>query len=387
LFKPSPHAIAAFFGSIPFLDGIFDEQWFSSDLFSGASPGISGIISMLSLIWAARILALSIQRGLKIVFPVNKNRNPLTDNLITFVIEAVVIIFILIILLSSRTAMRFYRTLEYFREVSFFQIITSQTGSLVFYIILLGIVSYSFYRFIPVKSPRKLSALQGALLCIIAYSFTAKMLGLILDISRYNFLYGALGNLIILLINVYFLFNFFFLGAQLTFTTDSFDALFFLKLRQINKKLALQDDQVNTKKAKKRPDLLANFFYLADGNINKNIRQFKKDEVIISQKDTGNDIYYLLKGNVKISVSSEHDKNHSVGILEAGAFFGEMSHLLSEIRCATVSANTDVSVYVMSPAVFDEALKYDTSLDRDIIEHMSRRLKETNEQIRKGNNA
>ena len=373
LFKPSPAAIASFFGNIPFLDGIFDEKWFSSNLFSGVYPGISGIISMLSIIWAARILAVSIQRGLKIVFPVTKNRNPLSENLVMFVIEAVVIIFILIIILSSRTALRFYTLLDFFQDISFFQIITSQTGSRVFSVIILVLVSYFLYLYVPVKTPRKLSAFQGALFCVFAYSITAIALGTILDISRYNFLYGALGNLIILLVNIFFFFNFFFMGAQLIFVTDFFDALYFIKLRQIN-----------IKNRTRTPDLLGKVFYFTDGNSHKNIRQYKKDEIIISQGDTGDEIYYLLEGEVEVSVSSVHDNIHSVGILEAGTFFGEMRHLLSDYRCATVSAKTNVTVFVISPHVFDEILKYDTSVDRYIIEHMSRRLKDITEQIQRG---
>jgi len=384
LFKPTPAGIAVFFDKIPFFDGIFDEKWFASDLFSGVNPGISGIISMLSILWAARILAVSIQRGLKIVFPVIKNRNPLSENLVMIVIEAVVIIFILIIILGSRTAMRLYKLFDFFQDISFFQIITSQTGNRLFYILILGLVSYFLYLFVPVKTPRKFSAFQGALFCVIAYSITAITLGAILDISRYNFLYGALGNMIILLVNIFFFFNYFFMGAQFIFVTDFFDALYFIKLRQINLKTLAKNNSANVNNQIKSPDLIVKLFHFSDGNANKNIKQYEKDEIIISQgDDTGEEIYYLLEGEVDVSVSSVNDNKHSVGVLEAGNFFGEMRHLISEYRCATVSAKTNVTVFVISPFIFDEILKYDTSIDRYIIEHMSRRLKDITEQIQK----
>ena len=380
LFQPSQHAIAAFFGNISFLDGIFDERWFSSDLFSGVNPGIPGIISVLSIIWAARILALSILRGLKIIFPADKNRNPVKENLVMMTIAAVVIIFILIIILSSRTAMSFYRLLDFVRDKTIIQILTSQTVSSIFYIFLLGLISFFLYLFVPVKSPRKLSALQGAVFCIIAYSFVAIALSTILDISRYNFLYGALGNMIILLINVFFFFHFFFMGAQLTFVRDSFDALFMIKLRQINLRNAININSGN----KKGTGFFARLFYHAEKKSHKNIRYYEKGDVIISQGDTGNDIYYLLEGEVEVTVLSINDSTHSVGTLQTGSFFGEMRHLISEDRCATVTAKTDVSVFILSPAVFDNMLKYDTSLDRDIIEQMSRRIKDITEQIKEG---
>jgi membrane protein len=58
-----------------------------------------------------------------------------------------------------------------------------------------------------------------------------------------------------------------------------------------------------------------------------------------------------------------------------------MGYLLSEARTATAIAKTNVSALALPPQVFDEILKYDTSLDRTIIENMSQRLKSSNEQI------
>jgi len=382
LFRPSPQVIAAFFANIPFLDGIFDEQWLSSDLFTSVNPGISGVIFMLSIIWAARILALSIQRGLKIVYPAAKNRNPVSENLVMLVIQAVVVIFILIVIFSSRTAMHFYRLLGVFMNNSFFQLITSQTGSFAFYILILGLVAYFLYLFVPVKSPGKLSAFQGALFFIVSYSLVSIGLRIILDISRYNFIYGTLGNMIILLINVFFFFNFFFMGAQLAFVTDSFDALFMIKLRQVNIRSIAKSNPEKNKKYKKNLDLFVKLFYITDAKSNKNIRLYKKDEVIISQGDTGNDIYYLLEGEVEVNILSADKNIHSIGNLEAGSFFGEMRHLISGDRNATVKAKTSVTVFLISPEVFDEMLRYDTSLDRDIIEQMSRRIKDITEQIK-----
>ncbi|MCL2443864.1 MAG: YihY/virulence factor BrkB family protein [Treponema sp.] len=387
LFNPSPSAIAAFFGNIPFLDGIFDEQWLSSDLFTKVNPGISGIISVISIIWAARILALSIQRGLKIVFPAARNRNPVSENLVMLVIEAVVIVLILIIILSSRTAMRFYRLLDFIVDNSFFQIITSQTSSFIFYIFILGLVSFFLYLFVPVKSPRKSSAFRGMLFFITSYSVVAIILGTILDISRYNFIYGALGNMIIILINVFIFFNFFFMGAQLAFVIDSFDALFIIKLRQINIKSRVNENPGKLKKQLKSLDIFAKLFSITDDGTNKNIRQYKKDKIIISQDDSGYDIFYLLEGEVDVMISSVKENSYSIGTLETGSFFGEMRHLISSDRCATVKAKTNVTVFIISPQVFDEMLKYDTCLDRDIIEQMSRRIKDITEQMKTGSNS
>lgn len=259
VFKPSPAAITAFIGNIPFLGSIFDEQWLSSDYFSFVAPGISGIISILSIMWAGRILAGSMQRALVIIFPADKKRNPVNGTLVTFAIEVSVIVFVLAAIISSRTALTFYRFLDFSPKTSLLQFVTSYTGGRLSYIILLGLGVFLAYLFVPVKSPRKFSAFQGALLCIFSYFCTVMALGIIMNYAKFSLLYGTLGNMIILLINVYFFFTFFFLGAQFAYVIDSFDALLFSKLWQ-----------------NKNRNLLNRFFYPAGGNLDKYLRHFKK---------------------------------------------------------------------------------------------------------------
>jgi CRP-like cAMP-binding protein len=67
-------------------------------------------------------------------------------------------------------------------------------------------------------------------------------------------------------------------------------------------------------------------------------------------------------------------------VLYAGDFFGEMGHLLSENRSATVKARSDVSVLALPPVLFDTMLKYDTAMGMTIMQHLSGRLKKMNEQ-------
>ena len=381
VFKPSPGAIASLFGNLPFLDAIFDEQWLSDDFFSVSKPGVSGIISAVSIFWAARILALSMQRGLKIIFPSTKNRNPVMSTLVTLAAEAVVLVFVIIAIVGSRTALRFYRLLDFLPKVSILNIAESQLGNSIFIVVLLGIVAFFIYLFMPVNSPRKFSAFQGALFCVITCFCMAMGLGMILDVSKYNFLYGTLGNLVIMLVNVYFFFILFFLGAQLAHVIDSFDALFFSKLRQITMETAKKEASGSAGRIK-RPGFMQNLFDPANSSLSKYLRYYKESETIILQGDTGNEIYYLLKGEVEIWLPSSHDAANSIDILKSGSFFGEMGYLLSEDRTATVRAKTDVSVFVLTPVLFDTILRYDPDLDIDFIEHITRRLKNTNELVR-----
>jgi len=369
VFKPSPGTISTLVGNIPLFAGTFDEQWLSSDFFTLAKPGISGVISVLSIFWATRILALSVQRGLKVVFPVEKSRNPLMNTLGIIVINIVVLFFILVAIVSSRTAMYFFRSFDFLPKLAI--------AERFFPIIALGFVSFFAYLFIPANAPRKFSAVQGALFCSCAYWLTAMALEVIQDKARLNFIYGTLGNLIILLINVYFFFVFFFLGAQLTYIIDNFDALLFSRIKQNNDTLAL-----NAQSGKKPSRLnMSGLLFSARNNLSKYLRNYNVHEIIMAQGDTENDIYYLVEGEVEVFLAPPKENDIPASILGVGSFFGEMGYLLSEARTATVRAKNNVSVFVLPPSLFETILKFDSNLDRDIIERMSRRLKKSNEQI------
>jgi membrane protein len=178
----------------------------------------------------------------------------------------------------------------------------------------------------------------------------------LLNIARYNLLYGTLGNMIVLLVNVYFFFLFFFLGAQLAYVRDSFDILLFTRFRKSRSK-----------------NLMSRFYYPAGGNLRKYLQHYKKGEIIIRKNDISDRIFYIHTGEVDILTGSLDTE--PIDILESGSFFGEMGYLLSENRNATVRARTDLSVFALPGSFFDDIMKSDTSLDRVLIEAMSSRFK------------
>jgi membrane protein len=263
--------------------------------------------------------------------------------------------------------------------------VMSRIEDRIFPVIALGIVSFFMYIFVPVNSPRKISALWGAFFCAFAYGCASMAMGFILNKSTYNLLYGALGNLIILLVNVHFFFTFFFMGAQLAFVIDSSEALIFTKLRRTRFKLFENGDMEPVQ----RPNIKNFLFFSIESNLKKYYQVYKKGEIIFSQGDHADDIFYLLEGEIEITVSSSLNSANQESarqgafsnVLKAGSFFGEMGYLLSENRTATAMAKTDVSAFALPPQVFEEILKYDTSLDRAIIENMSQRLKNSNERV------
>ena len=63
--------------------------------------------------------------------------------------------------------------------------------------------------------------------------------------------------------------------------------------------------------------------FLAKVGIGKTISEYQKDQVVFSQGDTADAVFYIQKGRIKLTVISEQGKEAVVGILESGQFFGE----------------------------------------------------------------
>jgi CRP-like cAMP-binding protein len=129
-----------------------------------------------------------------------------------------------------------------------------------------------------------------------------------------------------------------------------------------------------------RPKFEHLLFNSEEGILKKYAHSYPENAVIFSKGDEGNDIYYLLEGEVNIYMT-DVNSGEKPAVLHHGAFFGEMGHLLSENRTATAKTKTAVTALVLPPHLFDEMLKYDTSMDRALMELMSQRLKSRNEEF------
>jgi len=373
-FQAAPEAAVALLQNIPFLDIAFDEYWPAVDFLIATPPGIPAFISIISILWAGRIFAVSLHRGLKIVFTGTKRRNPVQDNLVTLGIEFAILIIMLAMILASRTALRLYDAAGFFPDTWFIHFFAYLFGHWAFQPVALASLLYLVYRLIPANPPDKLSALWGGIFCVVAYGVAAMLLEILLRQPRYNFLYGTLADLVILLVNVYFFFLFFFFGAQFAAVINSFEALLFLRLRESRTKVTGNDQPSGSKP-------ILRLFSSADGKLKKYYRSYQEGEIVLSKGDDGTEVYFLLEGEVEVLIPSPCGPGSSAGTLKPGSFLGEMSYLLAEGRTATIMAKTNVSALALPAPLFDAIIGNDTNLDRSIIENLSRRIKKSNERI------
>jgi CRP-like cAMP-binding protein len=102
-------------------------------------------------------------------------------------------------------------------------------------------------------------------------------------------------------------------------------------------------------KAKQEFDPQA-FLAKADGG--RTISQYRKNQIIFSQGDQADAVFYIMAGNVKLSVTSEQGKEAVVAILGAAEFFGEGSLAGQPLRMAAALAMTECEIMrIEKPAI------------------------------------
>jgi len=79
--------------------------------------------------------------------------------------------------------------------------------------------------------------------------------------------------------------------------------------------------------------------FLTQTGVGRTLVALKKDEVLFSQGDVADAVFYIQKGSVKLTVLSQRGKEATLALLEAGNFVGEQCVAGGEVvRVATATA-------------------------------------------------
>ncbi|HYX69414.1 MAG TPA: SLC26A/SulP transporter family protein [Terriglobales bacterium] len=115
-------------------------------------------------------------------------------------------------------------------------------------------------------------------------------------------------------------------------------------------------------------------------------RTFKAGDRIFSRGDTGDELFLIRNGSVRVVLPLSGQRSHHLASFGRGDFFGEMSFLDGEPRSADAFASTDVELYVLSRARFDGLTGEHKRLAMNLMEGLARvlahRLRHTNREVR-----
>ncbi len=81
--------------------------------------------------------------------------------------------------------------------------------------------------------------------------------------------------------------------------------------------------------------------FLAKVGTGKQVLEFHKNQHVFEQGDVADTVFYIQKGNVKVTVMSEQGKEAVVGIVGPGQFFGEGCMNGHKLRISTAMARDD----------------------------------------------
>ena len=83
--------------------------------------------------------------------------------------------------------------------------------------------------------------------------------------------------------------------------------------------------------------------FLTKASEGRSVSAYRKKQVIFAQGDPADAVFYLERGQVKLTVVSDQGKSAVVAILGPGDFFGEGGLAGQPVRMATASTMTEVS--------------------------------------------
>jgi CRP-like cAMP-binding protein len=110
--------------------------------------------------------------------------------------------------------------------------------------------------------------------------------------------------------------------------------------------------------------------------------KYEKDRLILIEQDSGNSMFLLQKGRVKVSQMTDDGREVILSILEDGAFFGEMSLLDGKARSASVTAIEHSEVLILRRGDFLNLLEQYPKIAINLLKELAGRLRRSDTQIK-----
>ena len=109
-------------------------------------------------------------------------------------------------------------------------------------------------------------------------------------------------------------------------------------------------------------------------------RRYPKNSIIVEEGLTGDYMYVIRSGRVKVTKASDDGREKIMDFLESGAFFGEMALLDNAPRSASVRTLEPSVLAALSRRDFIGLLRNSPDLALSLIQELTRRLRDTDEQ-------
>lgn len=328
----SPNTVAAIISAIPELEKYFNSESIIQSVQSIHAVSTFEIVAFLFILWMARRFFASIFDSMQNIFHTQTMRKAVWNQILTFVVEIAIVliassIFFACISLQTISSMEILKKVP---QLSFvFGGILS--GDFVKFLpnILIFVVSVVLYKSASGTKPSVLLCAFSGFLCTASFWVFRLVMHFFLNVSRYNLVYGVLGQLVIILMDIFFFFVFFLVFAQYMYVIQFFDELLLGELYLLPKKEQAGFMAGMTRAFFIRPD-----FLIATNR--SNVFSYHPGDVILASGGKDSFACYIIKGSVRLIPDSDADGEQTLA--HRGEIFGETSCVLDRKRNFTAVA-------------------------------------------------
>ena len=110
--------------------------------------------------------------------------------------------------------------------------------------------------------------------------------------------------------------------------------------------------------------------FLARVRDGRSIGKYRKDQIVFSQGDPGDAVFYIQKGKAKLTVISEQGKEAVIAILGTGDFVGEGCLAGQARRIATVTAMADSVIVRLEKSAIIQVIHEEPAFSELFIAHL-----------------
>lgn len=322
---------------------------------------VLGGVGIISLIWFSAMIFRSIETAMNIIFRSRKNRNYITSRLLA--ISMIPMGWTVGVASVGVTYISTFLAKQPLLHSKEFIIISLLHGTFISYVLpyLVMVAFFTIvYKVIPTVRVSLGSALVGAaifsaLMEIAKHFFTWYVSGH----TSYNIIFGSLETIVIIMIWV------FYVALILLFCAEL--------ISSYGRRNLILLENVLLKPGK-------NMMKIEERLFRKFGRIYPKDTYIFREGDLGQEMFYILMGNVRMEKSAGQVKK-VLAEMGPGEYFGEMAALIEAPRTASALATQDSNVAVISGDTFQHLLRENGEVSISMLKEFSKRIRHTNESL------
>lgn len=108
---------------------------------------------------------------------------------------------------------------------------------------------------------------------------------------------------------------------------------------------------------------------------------FSSADTVVGYKDTGNEVYFVISGEVEVSLFSVNGRRVTFLDKGPGDMVGELAAIDGQHRCAQVTAKTDCRMALIQPEDFMRVISLNPDVARRVMVRMASQVRELSERV------